>query len=138
MTPSKPTYKLWDETAWKRSLFVAKNMKRSLGMGTVNGCEIVNEFEYLPSKVYFFCEDESTHDGYDNHHKRAESSYKNRPFLLHDNPLNIVGDSWWYYSLFTKVYVHLDSHMVQHIPTKIEKKILYNLKLLCLSSLFLI
>ena len=30
--------------------------------------------EYLPSKIYFFCKDEGTHDGYDNHHQRAESS----------------------------------------------------------------
>lgn len=49
--------------------------------------------EYLPSKIYFFCKDEGTHDGYDNHHQRAESSNENRPFFLHDNPLNIVGDT---------------------------------------------
>jgi prolyl oligopeptidase PreP (S9A serine peptidase family) len=44
----------------------------------------------LPSKEYFFCQDEGAHDGNNDHHQGAKGSSKNWTFLLYHYSLDIV------------------------------------------------
>ncbi|KAG4941021.1 hypothetical protein JHK87_044892 [Glycine soja] len=57
---------LVDSSANDVSVIAEKGQICSLGVNM--------SIEYLPSKIYFFSKDEGTHDGYDNHHQRAEST----------------------------------------------------------------